>query len=229
LVTESELLRNPTVKAEHIASKRGSLSGLMLTYPVHQACDILFCDADIVPVGKDQLPHIELTRALASRFNDRYAPIFKLPVGLLSEVPELLGVDGRKMSKSYNNAINLNMTDAETAKMIKKAVTDSDRNITYDPKNRPGVSTLLTLASLTTGKTPENIAGEIGQGGAGALKALVVDAVNSYFAEHRQRRIELIQDKSYLKGVLKDGNERANEIANATLKKLQRAMNMVYY
>ena len=97
LVSESELLRNPTVKAEQEASGH-ALTGLLLTYPVHQACDILFCKADCVPVGKDQLPHIELTRNIARRFNERYGKVFPMPVGLLSDTPLLPGLDGRKMS-----------------------------------------------------------------------------------------------------------------------------------
>ncbi len=108
LVTESELLRNPTVKAEQEASGH-ALTGLLLTYPVHQACDILFCKANVVPVGRDQLPHIEQTRNIARRFNERYGQVFPMPVGLLSETPLLPGLDGRKMSKSYGNAIAISM------------------------------------------------------------------------------------------------------------------------
>lgn len=112
----------------------------MLTYPVHQACDILFCKGNVVPVGRDQLPHIELTRTIARRFNNRYGKVFPEVDALLSETPLLPGLDGRKMSKSYGNAINISMTAEETAKRIKKSQTDSERMITFDPENRPGVS-----------------------------------------------------------------------------------------
>ena len=105
LVSESELERNPTVKAEQEASGH-ALTGLLLTYPVHQACDILFCKGNVVPVGKDQLPHIEITRTIARRFNERYAPVFPEPDGVLSDVIEVPGLDGRKMSKSYKNGIS---------------------------------------------------------------------------------------------------------------------------
>ena len=104
LVTESELLRNPTVKAEQDASGH-ALTGLLLTYPVHQACDILFCKGNIVPVGKDQLPHIEQTRQVARRFNERYGHVFPEPEGVLNDAVEIPGLDGRKMSKSYGNAM----------------------------------------------------------------------------------------------------------------------------
>lgn len=98
LITEAELHRNPTVKAELAASGR-ALSGLLLTYPVHQAADILFCKGNLVPVGKDNLPHIEVTRTIARRFNERYGQVFPEPAGLVTEAPELPGLDGRKMSK----------------------------------------------------------------------------------------------------------------------------------
>jgi tryptophanyl-tRNA synthetase len=119
LVTLPELLRNPTVKDEASASGMTALNGLMLAYPVHQAADILFCQATIVPVGADQLPHVEQTRAIARRFNRRYAPerpVFPEPEALLSDVPVLLGTDGRKMSKSRNNAIALAASADETAR-----------------------------------------------------------------------------------------------------------------
>ena len=138
LVTEAELLRNPTVKSEMDASGH-ALTGLLLTYPVHQACDILFCKGNIVPVGKDQLPHIEQTRQVARRFNERYGHVFPEPEGVLNDAVEIPGLDGRKMSKSYGNAISLSLTAEETAKLIKKSKTDADRMITYDKENRPGV------------------------------------------------------------------------------------------
>ena len=137
LVTESELMRNPTVKAEQEASGH-ALTGLLLSYPVHQACDILFCKGNVVPVGKDQLPHIEQTRQIARRFNERYGHVFPEPHGLLTDAVEIPGLDGRKMSKSYGNAIALSATEEETATLIKKSQTDSERMITFDKENRPG-------------------------------------------------------------------------------------------
>ena len=227
LVTESELERNPTVKAEQEASGH-ALTGLLLTYPVHQACDILFCKGNIVPVGRDQLPHIEQTRQIARRFNERYAKVFPSVDGLLTSTQLIPGLDGRKMSKSYGNAISISMTDAETAKLIKKSKTDSERNITFDPENRPGVSALLTTAGICTGRDPKEIADEIGMGGAGQLKRYVTEAVNGYFAPIRERRQELVKDMDYIVDVLHDGNARANAIANKTLDEVRAAMGMVY-
>ena len=227
LVSESELQRNPTVKAEQEASGH-ALTGLLLTYPVHQACDILFCKGNIVPVGKDQLPHIEQTRQIARRFNDRYAPVFPEPDGILSDAIEIPGLDGRKMSKSYGNSIMLGATAEETAKLIKKSKSDSDRNIYYDKENRPEVSALLTTAALCSGRTEQDIAAEIGDGGAGMLKRIVTESVNSYLAPHRERRAQYEGDLDYVKDVLHEGNRRMTEIANATLDEVREAMNMVY-
>lgn len=227
LVTESELHRNPTVKAEQEASGH-ALTGLLLTYPIHQACDILFCKGNVVPVGRDQLPHIEITSKIARRFNERYGKVFPEVAGLLTSTPLIPGLDGRKMSKSYGNAISLSMTAEETAKLIKKSKTDSERMITFDPDNRPGVSALLTTAGICTGRDPREIADEIGMGGGGALKAYVIDAVNTYFEPIRQRRAEFAAQPDLIRDIIHDGNACANVIANATLDEVREAMGMVY-
>ena len=227
LVTEAELHRNPTVKSEMEASGH-ALTGLLLTYPVHQACDILFCKANVVPIGKDNLPHVEITRTIARRFNERYAPVFPEPAAILSDAPEIPGLDGRKMSKSYGNSIMLGATAEETAKLIKKSPTDSERRITFDPIARPQVSALLTTAGLVTGRDPKDIAEEIGDAGAGALKAYVIESVNSFLAPHRERRAELAKDMDYIRDVLEDGNKRANAIAEETLDQVREAMGMKY-
>lgn len=234
LVTESELHRNPTVKAELEATDGRAMSGLMLTYPVHQAADILFCQANLVPVGKDQLPHLEQARLIAQRFDKRYGradkkrPVFRRPEALLSEAPLLLGLDGAKMSKSRGNTIEIRMSADQTAKLIKKAKTDSQRTITYDPSERPEVSNLLMLASLCNGRDPRQLAEEIGDGGAGKLKALVTEAINDYFAPIRQRREELAADEDYLLQVLHAGNDKANQVASETLDNVRKAMKMDY-
>ena len=227
LVSEAELQRNPTVKAEMEASGH-ELTGLLLTYPVHQACDILFCKGNVVPVGRDQLPHIEITRQIARRFNNRYGKVFPEVDALLSDTPLLPGLDGRKMSKSYGNAISISMTAEETAKLIKKSKTDSTRTITFDPETRPEVSGLLSTAAICTGRNEAEIADEIGDAGAGALKKYVTEAVNSYFEPIRERRHRFENDLDYVKDVLHEGNRKANEIAEATLAEVREAMGMTY-
>nr|WP_264674030.1 tryptophan--tRNA ligase [Brachybacterium subflavum] len=232
LVTQPELERNPTVKAELAAAGKSAMGGLMLTYPVHQAADILFCHGNLVPVGKDQLPHIEQTRVVARRFNERYAggeQFFPEPDALLSEAPTILGLDGsHKMSKSLGNTVMLRMSPEETAKKIKKAKTDSEREITFDPENRPEVANLLTIASLSTGRSPEEIAAEIGDKGAGTLKVMTAEVLNEHLAPLRERRAELEKDPGYLFSVLRAGNERANAAADETLAHVREVMGMVY-
>ncbi len=235
LVTDAELRRNPTVKAESDATEGRPMSGLLLTYPVHQAADILFCKANLVPVGKDQLPHLEQARVIARRFDERYGradaskPVFPAPDALLSEgAVSILGMDGTKMSKSRGNVIELGMTADETAKIIKKAVTDSDRHITYDPATRPEVSNLIMIASLFSTKDPYEIAAELGDAGGGGLKALVTEAVNEGLAGHRARRAELLADPGELQRILAEGNARANAVADATLAEVRTAMKMAY-
>lgn len=227
LVTEAELHRNPTVKAEAAAYGR-ALSGLLLTYPVHQAADILFCKGNLVPVGKDNLPHVEITRVIARRFSDRYGPVFPVPDALLTAAPEVPGLDGRKMSKSYGNTIALSMTAEETAAVIRRTVTDAERRITFDPATRPGVSALLSTAALCRGTTPEQVAEQVGDAGAGRLKQLTTGAVNDFLTDHRRRRQELGRDPHLVRDVLGRGNARAHEIAEATLAEVREAMGTTY-
>ena len=227
LVTDAELRRNPTVKSE-LASSNRALSGLLLTYPVHQAADILFCKGNLVPVGKDNLPHVEMTRVVARRFNERYGDVFPVPDALITASPEIPGLDGRKMSKSYGNAIALSMTEDETAAAIRKTITDSDRLISFDPKTRPGVSALLSTAALCLGTQPEEIATQIGDQGSGELKHLTTDAVNSFLAPMRARRADLAQDSGLAAEVLRRGNDSANTIAATTLDEVRTVMGTRY-
>ncbi|MFJ8850408.1 tryptophan--tRNA ligase [Streptomyces sp. NPDC102437] len=224
LVSVAELNRNPTVKDEIAHSRQSAVSGLMFTYPVHQAADILFCKGNLVPVGQDQLPHLEVTRTVARRFNERYEAVFPEPEALLSDAPLLLGTDGTKMSKSRGNSIALGADADETARLIKGAKTDAELHITYDPESRPGVSSLVLLAALCLGRDPHAVAEEIGGGGAAALKRTVTEAVNSRMAPIRARRAEYARDMGYVRSVLRAGNERANEIAAATLEEVRSVM-----
>ncbi|HEY0937658.1 MAG TPA: tryptophan--tRNA ligase [Trebonia sp.] len=233
LVTQPELQRNPTVKDEIAHSRQASVSGLMLTYPVHQAADILFVKGNLVPVGQDQLPHVEVTRLVARRFNERYpgaggAAVFPEPDALLSDAPLLLGTDGGKMSKSRGNAITLRATADETARLIRGARTDAVRQVSYDPVNRPEVSSLVLLAALCLGRDPVSVAEEIGGGGAARLKRTVTDAVNQRFAPARARRAERAADPGYAGQVLRDGRDRAREVAAATLDEVRDAMGTRY-
>jgi tryptophanyl-tRNA synthetase len=234
LVGMGELDRNPTVKEEIDAAGLTNVNAAMYTYPVHQAADILFCKGNIVPVGKDQLPHLELTRKIARRFNQRYGketgPVFPEPEALLSAAPKILGLDGtQKMSKSRDNAIMLRASADETAQLVKKAKTDADRNISYDPAARPEVANLLFLVSLCTGEDPTSIAARIGDGGSGTLKKIVTEALNEMLAPIRARRTELAKDAAeVVRRTLTRGGDHANQVGNVTLREMRRAMNMDY-
>lgn len=232
LVSNAELSRNPTVKEEIQAAGLKSVNAGMYTYPVHQAVDILFCKGNVVPAGKDQLPHIEMARTIARRFNEKFCkgrdPIFPEPNVLLSKTPHIMGLDGsQKMSKSRGNAIMLSATEDETAALIKKAKTDGDRNITYDPINRPEVANLLMLISLCTKEEPEAVASRIGNGGGGMLKNELTIALNEALRPLRQKRKELENEPEYIRQVLNDGVKKAREIAIKTLDEVREVMNMV--
>jgi tryptophanyl-tRNA synthetase len=230
LVSNSELDRNPTVKEEIAAAGLKNISAGMYVYPVHQAADILSVKGNLVPVGKDQLPHLELCRLIARRFNKRFGNdkvIFKEPEALLSSSPNILGLDGtQKMSKSRNNAIFLSATADETAKLIKKAKTDSIKAIYYDSKNRPEVANLLHIVSLATGLPVESVAESIGDGGSARLKQVLTDSLNEYLAPIRKRRQELQQDEQYIREVLNRGIQSARTEAVKTLTEVRQAMNM---
>ena len=229
LVTNAELDRNPTVKEEIQAAGAKQINAGMYTYPVHQAADILFCKANVVPVGKDQLPHLEMTRTIARRFNARYGPIFPEPQALLSAAPQIKGLDGSlKMSKSRNNAIALSASEDETAALIRSAKTDGNRIITFEPETRPEVANLLLLASLSTGDTPESIAARIGEGGAGMLKRTLTEALNEHLRPIRLRRKLLEQNPDHIRNVLISGIGNAREMAEKTLCEVRKVMNMEF-
>ena len=231
LVSVAEVARNPTVKEEFAATGGSSMSALMFTYPVHQAADILFCHANLVPVGKDQLPHLELARTIAGRFNDRYSPenaYFPQPEGLLSRAPLILGLDGTKMSKSRGNAISLAASEDETARLIRAAKTDGQRDISYEPEHRPEVSNLILLAALCLERPPEELAQELGGAGAAGLKRLVTDALNERLRPIRGRRAELADETGYLREILTEGVRRACAIAEETLSDVRALMHNQY-
>jgi tryptophanyl-tRNA synthetase len=228
LVTDAELRRNPTVKAEALASRR-PLGGLLLTYPVHQAADILGMGGTVVPVGRDQLPHLEMARLIARRFNERYGPVFTPPEALLTATPNLLGADGAKMSKTRGNTIALGDSAERTAAIVRGAQTDSNRHITFEPTTRPQVANLLSIIGELSGRDPHTVAADIGDGGAAELKRRATEAINETLAPLRRRRADLLADPGYLAGVLVDGTARATALAAGVLERVRTAMGMEYF
>ena len=202
----------------------------LFTYPILQAADILLYDAKVVPVGEDQRQHIELTRDIATRFNSRFGQTLEVPeVRILKESAKVFDLQNpsAKMSKSGESPqgiIWLLDDPAVTAKKIKSAVTDTDRDIVFNPEEKAGVSNLLGILSLLTGTSIQALETEFAGRGYGDLKGEVADAVVAEFEPIRARALELLADPAELDRMLAVNARRANEIAEATLARVYDAV-----
>lgn len=202
----------------------------LFTYPILQAADILLYDADVVPVGEDQRQHIELTRDLAGRFNQRFGETLVQPEAkILKETAKIYDLQHpeSKMSKSGESPqgiLWLLDEDKALTKKIKSAVTDSDGQVRFDPENKPGVSNLLTIYSITTGVSITQAEEHFSSSGYGDLKTQVADAVVSVFSPIRERTNELLADPAELDRLLARGAEAATERAEATLARVYQAV-----
>lgn len=236
LVTVNTLRRNPTVKTEMVQKKNlfgaegESVTYGFLGYPVSQAADITFVRADIVPVGEEQLPMIELTREIVEKFHRIYKTnIFPLPQAKLSTGSRILGLDGNtKMSKSLNNAIYLKDSPEETEAKIKVATTDSEPTIGYNPEKRPEVSNLVLVYALAKGITPEQAIDELGQINYSTFKPLLTKALNEHLSPLRERRFEIVSKPGYVAEILSAGRERAIKKAEETMNLVRKAMKIDY-
>ncbi len=198
-----------------------------LGYPLLQAADILLYKADYVPVGKDQLPHIELTREIARRYNNLYGNVFPEPEGLLSQFPAIPGTDGRKMSKSYNNDIKLADTAKETAKKLKKMITDPQKIYKGDP-GRPDICPVFAMQEVYSGDTKEIRANcESGALGCADCKKLLTNNMNKSLESLRAKRKELEININYVLNILEKGATDARERASATMARVRESMNLV--
>ncbi|MDQ0429060.1 tryptophanyl-tRNA synthetase [Planomicrobium stackebrandtii] len=213
------------------SAKNASVLAGLLTYPPLMAADILLYQTDIVPVGDDQKQHIELTRDLAERFNRKYNDIFTIPdIRVPKNGARIMSLQDptKKMSKSDANkkAIITLLDDLKTIeKKIKSAVTDSEGIVSYDPINKPGVANLLTIEAALTGESIENLVAKYEGSGYGDFKASVAKAVTEHLAPIQERYAALI-DSDELDKVLDAGAEKANFLANKTLKKMENAMGL---
>ena len=195
----------------------------LFTYPILQAADILLYDAAVVPVGEDQRQHIELTRDLAGRFNTRFGETFVVPeVQILKETAKVYDLQdpGSKMSKSAaSEAGVLWLLDepSKTAKKVKSAVTDDAREVRFDRDAKAGVSNLLTIHSVLSGRSIAELEAEFEGRGYGDLKGAVAEVVTEEFAPIRARALELLADPAELDRILTGNADRAAEIADATL------------
>ena len=198
----------------------------LFTYPVLQAADILLYGAEIVPVGEDQRQHIELTRDLANRFNQRFGQTFVAPEPVIPKQSAKiydLQEPTNKMSKSASSpAVVVWMLDESsvTAKKIKSAATDSDREVRYDQAAKPGISNLLTIYSVLTGRTVADIEREYDGHGYGDFKSGLAEVVTGTFGPIRERALELLDDPTELDRILAGNADRAAKIADATLAKV---------
>jgi tryptophanyl-tRNA synthetase len=194
----------------------------LFTYPILQAADILIYQAHQVPVGEDQRQHIELTRNLAQRFNSRYGTTFVVPDGyILKEAAKILDLQDptAKMSKSRPDAGTLNLLDDSSvlAKKIKRAVTDTETDIRYDPATKPGVSNLLVILAAVSGSTVAEAEAQLSGQGYGGLKAAVADAVVAFAEPFAKRVNELMADPAEIDRILARGAEQARPVAAATV------------
>jgi tryptophanyl-tRNA synthetase len=202
----------------------------VFTYPILQAADILLYQADQVPVGEDQRQHLELTRDLAQRFNNRFGETFIVPEPfIVRETAKIVDLADptSKMSKSSDSSAGvveiLDPPDV-IAKKIKRAVTDTETDIRFDPTAKPGVSNLLTIASTLSGRSIADLESGYAGSGYGALKTDVADLVIEFTTPLRERAKAWMDDEPALAAVLEDGAERAREVADVTLAAAYRAV-----
>jgi tryptophanyl-tRNA synthetase len=204
----------------------------LFSYPVLQAADILVYQADLVPVGEDQKQHLELTRNIAERFNHHYSPTFTVPEPFIPKVGARimsLQEPTKKMSKSDENqksVIYLTDSDEEIIGKIKRAVTDSGSEVKFSDE-KPGVSNLMSLYHIATGKSIEEIEAEFDGKGYGDFKPAVAQAVADYVRPIRERYEELLKDKEGLKKILSAGSEKAKRTAFKTLRKVYKKVGFV--
>jgi tryptophanyl-tRNA synthetase len=228
MVPVSWLERNPTYKEKQDEIKEKDLSTYgFLGYPVLQAADILLYKPDFVPVGKDQLPHLELTRELARRFNDIYKKqVFPEPKEHLTRFPKVLGTDGRKMSKSYGNTINLSDTEPVVRQKLKTMVTDPARVRRTDPGN-PDVCPVYEFHKIYS---PQEVQAQINKDcrtaaiGCIDCKKLVADKMVERMAPMWEARASLTSHPSRIDEIVQDGSRRAEKVAKATLAEVNEAM-----
>nr|WP_235564366.1 tryptophan--tRNA ligase [Modestobacter sp. Leaf380] len=200
----------------------GGTSVGLFTYPILQAADILLYQAQRVPVGEDQRQHLELTRDLATRFNSRFGDTFVLPEAFIpqgaAKVLDLQQPD-KKMSKSLPEAGCVNLLDDPkvTAKRIRSAVTDTGREVVFDPQDKPGVSNLLTIHSALSGETVAALEERFAGRGYGDLKKELADVVTDAYAPVQARTAELLADTTELEQVLAAGAAKARAVAAPTL------------
>ncbi|MCX5751626.1 MAG: tryptophan--tRNA ligase [Candidatus Saganbacteria bacterium] len=224
------LERVPTYKSkiEEIKGKDLGTYGF-LGYPVLQAADILIYKAECVPVGQDQLPHLELTREICRRFNNLYKPIFPEPNALLTQVPVMVGLDGRKMSKSYGNTIPISDSPDALAKKIQTMFTDP-KKVKKDDPGHPDGCAVFAYHEVFNKAEVKNIKEQCKAGGIGcvACKKQLAEILIAALAPIHERRSVFEKDIHQVEKILIDGAERARAVASVTLKEVKEAMGFLW-
>ena len=230
LISVNTLRHNPTIKTEAANYGYSDLSYGFLGYPVSQAADITFCKAELVPVGEDQLPHMEVARKLVRRFNDQYkTSILVEPYAKLSDTPRLPGLDGNaKMGKSLGNAIYLS-DDADTvAKKVRSAVTDTNRISVKIPGN-PDVCMVSKYHQVFNAGEHENICSmcKNAEIGCVACKRLLTEKLNGLMDPFREKRAYYEAHVDEVKDIIDTGSRKANEIGDETVRQMREAMSIL--
>ena len=225
----SWLERCPTYKEmqDNLETKDLSTFGF-LGYPVLMAADIILYKATRVPVGQDQLPHLEITREIARRFNHLYGRVFPEPEALLTETPKLLGLDGRKMSKSYNNSIFLSDTSEDTSKKIKSMMTDPARVRRNDPGD-PDVCVAFNLHRIYVPQEKlDQIIPACRSAAIGCVecKKILAECMNARLAPFRDKRVELAARPDFANNLLQDGSSKASEVSDAVMSEVRAALEL---
>lgn len=227
LITTARLERNPTLKEQVRDLNIEHVSYGHLGYPVLQAADILLYKGELVPVGEDQLPHLEITREIARRFNAQYGSVFPEPEGRITKFARLPGLDGKRMSKSLGNTIFLSDSPEEIGKKMKKAVTDPLKVRKGDP-GRPEICLVYSYhQKYSQAEVPEIAAGcRSGALGCVDCKANAANHIIGALAPLRERRVYFETHENEVKEILKDGEARAREVARQTMVETRHAMKL---
>jgi tryptophanyl-tRNA synthetase len=229
LVSLARLQRNPTVKEEVKAAKISEMSYGFLGYPISQAADILSVRAHLVPVGEDQLAHIEQTREIARRFNKLFGKVFPVPEGLVGRVPRLVGLDGQKMSKSRDNAIFLSDSPETVRRKVNAAITDPARIHPIDP-GHPEICNVFQYHKAFNMPEFQEIEKDCKAGKIGcvACKKRLAEVINEFLRPVQEKRRFYEERDDFIKEALRSGTERAQKQAKETIKLVREAMHFDY-
>ncbi len=224
----SWLLRVPTFK-EKVKLQPHNVNYGLVGYPVLQTADIILYKAEVVPVGEDQVPHVELAREIVRRFNSQFGDTFPEPQAKLTSFPSILGLDGKeKMSKSMDNTIDLALSDEETLARVMTAVTDPARRYRHDP-GHPEICNIYRLHQYFNSSQLDDIAEQCRSAKIGCVdcKMLIAEGINSALKPFRERRVAIAAKPQYVADVLADGARRAGVIARETIREVKQKMGLI--